>query len=426
MASEVFKMVEDRVASGKAAYEELAKRICYGVLYPSYLSVLAIQMTPQQAEMAVDLADGLTTEQLTNKFKIDESTLAEQVDTLIGSRFIQRSPTGGYSIPLTPRFFPHGTGPEANTLFTATFRDGSYPKILVEGWRKRMAMGAPQSHKVIPAHQALKASPNLKPEDILWYEDIQQIFEHSSKVTQGGWKPDGSLGSKQEGGCGCRSVWDDACDRTGGCTGWVWKPGVWETVETPGKVQIGSESRQARPAAFRERPALTIEQAMTAIYEMEDNGQVKISPNSARITGTCNCCPDCCVVMWPMKNYGDIYELLAPSRFKAVVDEQLCNGCQTCIERCHFDAIEMRKVPGSKKMKSFIISEHCMGCGLCIYKCPQKAMHLELVRPPEHIPTAPRFDASTLEGQRANAAAAAKTKASEATAPESRRDQGQM
>jgi Na+-translocating ferredoxin:NAD+ oxidoreductase RNF subunit RnfB len=406
------------VASGKAAYEELAKRICYGVAYPSYLKVLAIQMTPRQAEMIVDLADGKTTAQLTQKFKIDESTLTGQVNALIAGRFIQRSPTGGYNIPLTPRFFPHGSGPEANTLFTATFRDGSYPKALIEGWKRRMAMGAPQSHKIIPAHQALKASPNLKAKDILWYEDIEQIFEHSSKVTQGGWKADGTLGGKQESGCGCRAVWDDACDRTGGCTGWVWKPGVWETVEIPGQLQAGAEARQARAGAGRERPSLTKEQAMKAIYEMEDNGQVKISPNSARITGTCNCCPDCCVIIWPMKNYGNIYEQLAPSRFRAVIDEKLCDGCQTCVERCHFDAVELRKVPGSKKMKSFIIDAHCMGCGNCIYKCPQKAMHLEIVRPPEHIPTVPRIDASTLEGQRANAALAREraTKAAEAKA----------
>jgi ferredoxin len=191
--------------------------------------------------------------------------------------------------------------------------------------------------------------------------------------------------------------------------------------------------RSVRPAAGRERPSLTKEQAMKATCEMEDHGQVKISPNSARITGTCNCCPDCCVIIWPMKNYGNIYELLAPSRFKAAIDAELCNGCQTCVERCHFDAVELRKVPGSKKMKSFILDEHCMGCGLCIYKCPQKAMHLEIVRPPEHIPTAPRFDASTVEGQRANAAmargratAAAEAKAAEATAAESRHDPGQM
>jgi Na+-translocating ferredoxin:NAD+ oxidoreductase RNF subunit RnfB len=136
-----------------------------------------------------------------------------------------------------------------------------------------------------------------------------------------------------------------------------------------------------------------------------------------------------------MTKYGNIYELLAPSRFKAVIDETLCNGCQTCVERCHFDAIEMRKAAGSKKMKSFVLDEHCMGCGLCIYTCPQKAMHLEIVRPPEHIPTVPRIDASTMEGQRANAALAkeratkaAEAKAAEAAAAESKStgDPGQM
>ena len=93
--------------------------------------------------------------------------------------------------------------------------------------------------------------------------------------------------------------------------------------------------------------------------------------------------------MQPMKNYGDVYTMLAPSRYRAVIDEEKCIGCQTCIDRCHFDAIEMKKPEGSKKMKAYIIDGHCMGCGLCVFKCPQDAIQLELVRPPEHIPTTP-------------------------------------
>jgi Fe-S-cluster-containing hydrogenase component 2 len=38
-------------------------------------------------------------------------------------------------------------------------------------------------------------------------------------------------------------------------------------------------------------------------------------------------------------------------------------------------------------MKAFVLDQECMGCGLCVIKCPQQAMHLEIVRPPEHIPT---------------------------------------
>jgi NAD-dependent dihydropyrimidine dehydrogenase PreA subunit len=140
---------------------------------------------------------------------------------------------------------------------------------------------------------------------------------------------------------------------------------------------------------------------MQACYQMEDAGQIHISPNTAQITGTCNCCECCCVIMQPMKNYGNIYEMLAPSRYRAVIDEAKCAGCQTCVDRCHFDAIEMKKVPGSKKMKAFIINEHCMGCGLCIFKCPNQAMTLELVRPPDHIPTTPWMSPSTAAGVKA-------------------------
>ncbi|MBI4295855.1 MAG: hypothetical protein HY667_01920 [Chloroflexi bacterium] len=387
--AQVDQMIVERLAAGKAAYEKLAERIG-AVGYPSYLPVLANQLTLQEAQLIVDLADGVSTAQLAKDLKIDESALSGQIDGLLARRVILHSP-GGYVIPRSPRFFPHGPPtPESNTLFTGFFRDGSYQKILVDGWKVRMKNGAPQSHKVIPAKKALLASPNVKPEQVLWYEDMEGIFRHAKSITQGGLKEDGTLGQKREGGCGCRTVWNDACDAIGGCTGWQWKPGEWGSDET-------TRNEQARP--FRPgRREISLEEAMVACYQMEDNGQIHISPNTAQITGTCNCCPCCCVIMQPMTNYGDIHKMLAPSRFRAVIDQEICNGCQTCVERCHFDAIEMRKPANSKKLKAYVINEHCMGCGLCIFKCEQKAMHLELVRSVEHIPTHPWISPSTGAG----------------------------
>ena len=74
------------------------------------------------------------------------------------------------------------------------------------------------------------------------------------------------------------------------------------------------------------------------------------------------------------------------SRYQASVNQELCNGCQTCMGRCMFKAIEMVKVPGSKKLKSQVIKDKCMGCGLCVYTCEQKAIRYDIVRPPIHIP----------------------------------------
>jgi Fe-S-cluster-containing hydrogenase component 2 len=57
------------------------------------------------------------------------------------------------------------------------------------------------------------------------------------------------------------------------------------------------------------------------------------------------------------------------------------------MERCYFDAIEMKKCSGSKKLRSNVIDHNSIGCGLFVITCPQKTITLELVRPAEHIPT---------------------------------------
>jgi NAD-dependent dihydropyrimidine dehydrogenase PreA subunit len=258
--------------------------------------------------------------------------------------------------------------------------------------KERTKLSGKPRHKVIPAQQALLASPNLDPKCILWYEDLEQIFKRANKRFQGGLKKDGSLGVREESGCGCRRLWSK-CQYPGGCTGWEWKTGEWD------------EEPAARPEANRprmQRREITIEEALSAIRKMEDAAMVHISPNTGRINSTCNCCPCCCEVLHAGNYTGKLHEILSPSRFRAVINQEKCAGCQTCVERCHFDAIEMKRVPDSKKMKAFIINERCMGCGLCIYRCDQKAMRLELVRPPEHIPITPFISPNLLEGNAAS------------------------
>jgi NAD-dependent dihydropyrimidine dehydrogenase PreA subunit len=288
----------------------------------------------------------------------------------------------GYALPQTPRFFyRRGDTPELLALWHDFFHSGDYPEIHIHHIKERAKRtGGARSHKIIPARQALAASPNIKKEDILWYEDMEQIFRKSSKRYQGGLKEDGTLVARD--GCGCRRFWG-VCESPGGCTGWEWAEGTWPTDDTLRYEQ----SRRNLPRL--QRRSISVEEALSSCDKMEDFGLVHISPNTGQITSTCNCCECDCEILGGMKRHGNIYEMLAPSRFRAVIDEAKCAGCQTCIERCHFDAIEMKKVPGSKKMKAFIVNEHCMGCGLCIFKCPNNAMRFELVRPPEYIPTIP-------------------------------------
>jgi Pyruvate/2-oxoacid:ferredoxin oxidoreductase delta subunit len=100
--------------------------------------------------------------------------------------------------------------------------------------------------------------------------------------------------------------------------------------------------------------------------------------------GVCYCCRDACEMLYSYTK-GKRLDLVEPNRFEAVVDEDACVGCKVCVERCPFEAIEMRAIDGSDKLKAHIISENCKGCGVCIVGCKQEAMRYEVVRPKEYM-----------------------------------------
>ena len=349
--------------------------------YPRYVRLLEAMLTPEEAKIIVEIANRKPLSVLAEELETDEKSLSARVEDLVHKGCLQIR-GNNYIVPQTPRFFyRRGDTPELQQLWHEFFHSGDYQKIHIDHINERRKRTQRRSHKIIPARQALMASPNIRKEDILWYEDMTQIFQKARARYQGGMKEDGTL--EKNNGCGCRRFWG-TCDAPGGCTGWEWEEGTWPTDET-----IRYEESNRRTGPRLQRRAISVEEALKACDEMEDFGLVHISPNTGQITSTCNCCECDCEILGGMKRYGNIWEMLAPSRFKAVIDAEKCAGCQTCIDRCHFEAIEMRKVSGAKKMKAFIIDEHCMGCGLCIFKCPEQAMRFEVARPPDYIPALP-------------------------------------
>jgi len=59
------------------------------------------------------------------------------------------------------------------------------------------------------------------------------------------------------------------------------------------------------------------------------------------------------------------------TNYFAVVDTELCTGCETCVERCQMDAITL------DEEKANIDLDHCIGCGLCVSTCPSDALSLK-------------------------------------------------
>lgn len=135
---------------------------------------------------------------------------------------------------------------------------------------------------------------------------------------------------------------------------------------------------------------LSLEEALSLNDTMEESGLLHWWSNNTSFSATkfgCNCCRDCCASIVPLDRAGlPIDRGWARTRYEAYVNQGDCDGCQICIDRCPFDAIEMVRPEGSKKFKAVVDPEACYGCGVCVVGCDQEALKMKVVRPPEHIP----------------------------------------
>jgi len=91
-----------------------------------------------------------------------------------------------------------------------------------------------------------------------------------------------------------------------------------------------------------------------------------------RFYAICNCCSCCCGAM---QAHQTGIPMLISSGYVSSVDEQLCVGCGSCVEKCQFDALAVHD--GHVVVDVAV----CMGCGICVNTCPQEALSLE--RSPE-------------------------------------------
>jgi len=69
----------------------------------------------------------------------------------------------------------------------------------------------------------------------------------------------------------------------------------------------------------------------------------------------------------------------------AVVDEDLCSGCGTCVAICPYQAIELIKLEGGKS-RAKVNEALCMGCGACAAACPSSAMQQKGFKDKQMIP----------------------------------------
>lgn len=127
--------------------------------------------------------------------------------------------------------------------------------------------------------------------------------------------------------------------------------------------------------------ALTKPEAIEMLKMCEEEGLVHCIENKYGFGHViCNCDNVGCGNWGHDRAY--VKKFTAPSRFKASVDPELCTSCETCVDRCFFDAVAMQGPDGT----AVIDADKCMGCGICVPTCPGDAITYEEVRPREYIP----------------------------------------
>jgi NAD-dependent dihydropyrimidine dehydrogenase PreA subunit len=119
---------------------------------------------------------------------------------------------------------------------------------------------------------------------------------------------------------------------------------------------------------------ISIDEAKEIVKKNEEAGLVMQPFNSQKIGGMCSCCGDCCGVLRSLKMHPSPAQTVQSNYF-AQVDDLECTGCETCLERCQMDAIDVTDGIAA------IDLDRCIGCGLCVTTCPVDA--IELVKKPE-------------------------------------------
>lgn len=329
-----------------------------------YHRILEFLMTPQQAGIVTELP--ATPEEIASKLGLAMETVKSEIETLFtqGVVFPKNFRTREF-----PRFARevYQLHDASQSILDLHLYEGEKEQEFYRLWEDfceeewypdRLAQICKIDHppmRVIPAYRAIRDLPDIQP-----FEDMREILQAQELLAV----------------CSC------SCRKR--------RTTLGMTCEHSHDANCFQFGRGADYASVRGTGRLlSYDEALILVDEIEEDGLVHNWRNDRGMAATvmCHCCIDCCMIWHPVDTHGvDIGKYWAKSRFQAQANQEECIGCQNCVERCMFGAIEMVKVPGTKKLKASIDAEKCYGCGVCVLKCEPQALSMETVRPQEHVP----------------------------------------
>ena len=116
------------------------------------------------------------------------------------------------------------------------------------------------------------------------------------------------------------------------------------------------------------------EEGREILKRNEEVGLVMQPFNSQKVGGMCSCCGDCCGMLRSLKKQPSPATAVQ-SNYYAQVNADDCAACETCLDRCQMDAIEIMDDA------AVVDLNRCIGCGLCVTTCATGA--IELIKKPD-------------------------------------------
>ena len=309
------------------------------------LRLLAELFTPQEAGLAAQLRLSLETpEQIAARVSADAQELREQLKSMARRGLIKAGRVeGGFGYGLMP-FVVGIYEMQVERL------DADLARLFEDYYRQafgQMLSITPSVHRVVPVGESVRVDMQIQP-----YESVAEILAGAQA-----WGVMDCICRKQ------KALIGDPCQHPlDVCMILSQKPGAFDQ---------GSFVR-----------ALTHDQAVETLQGAAQAGLVhSVSNSQSGIGYICNCCTCSCGVLRGIADLG-IANVVAHSAFINQVDEELCVGCELCVEYCQFEALTMDTIAS-------VVASRCIGCGVCVPFCPEGALGLvrrpldEIVHTPE-------------------------------------------
>jgi Pyruvate/2-oxoacid:ferredoxin oxidoreductase delta subunit len=313
----------------------IAEDIMAGPKTPAFLKLLSLQLTEAEARLALHIrTTGATLAELAEKTRIKKEKLEKMLYTMAdkGTVYYELGddPTFRVVKMAAPGFTETGLWGGIKYPFTVELAKTINEVLKEWGEEKLCKLGFPFAPVWAAVNTLLDdADPSQNLAEVVKNEGHWSVSACPCRLSQ--WIADP--------GNHCDHMLD-TCIHTGELSRWAVKHGI-----------------------ARE---LTYEELVELLKQCNENGLVHTLNIQNCI---CNCCNDCCPIFHGQKRGHKVF---VPSPFVPQVDEESCNGCNKCVERCPVNAIK------ADELEEYVSVDYdtCIGCGVCVSACKPSFMSL--------------------------------------------------